>query len=179
MKDYLIYDPETNIGVMTARCHPKEMLEYDPAEEPYIEIDFEITVPDDWEIVDGIAQERVKPITSEMVNVERDKRIAAGVSFDGHLFDFDSASKENITGAGSLAGMAVLSGAVVGDYGWNGGVDFAWLDSSNVAVKMDAQTMFQFSQVAAGHVRDHIFAARTLKDMAIIPQDYKDDSYWP
>jgi hypothetical protein len=122
--------------------------------------------------------------TSQMVNQERDRRIAAGVPFevDGklHVFDFDQMGKDNITGAASLAKFAILAGAKTGDYRWTGGKhDFTWITQDNELVRMDAQTVSALGDVSANWTTRHIYAARTLKDMAPIPQDYADDKYWP
>jgi len=43
---------------------------------------------------------------ADAINVERDRRIAAGFWFDGKRFDFDPDSVANITGAGASAGIA-------------------------------------------------------------------------
>lgn len=117
---------------------------------------------------------------AEKVNAERDRRIAENFRFGGHGFDLDPASKQNITGAGSLAGFAVAQGAAPGDLRWNGGSeDFAWISSANVPVTMDAQTVFAFAAAAAEHVRAHVFAARLIKDAAEPPADFASDAYWP
>lgn len=116
----------------------------------------------------------------DLVNAERDRRIAGNFRFAGQGFDLDPASKQNITGAGSLAGFAIAQGAAPGNLRWNGGdADFAWISSANVPVPMDAQTVFAFSAAAAEHVRAHVFAARALKDAAEIPADFADDTHWP
>jgi len=119
-------------------------------------------------------------VLPEDVNAERDQRIAAGISFNGTLFGSDPRSIQNITGAGSLAGLAVGAGAKAGDLLWMGGTTpFAWIAADNTAVPMDAPTMFAFSQAAFRHVAGITFAARALKDMPTIPQDFRNAKYWP
>lgn len=114
------------------------------------------------------------------VNIERDRRIAAGFSFNGHRFDFDPDSVANITGAGASAGVAVSLGAVVGNLRWaNPDTDFVWLSAAKVSVPMDAPTCFAFSQAAMMHKQAHVFAARALKDAADLPDNWKDDAFWP
>lgn len=114
------------------------------------------------------------------VNQERDRRILSGFSFNGHRFDFDPDSVANITGAGASAGVAVSLGAVVGKLRWaNPDTDFVWLSAANVSVPMDAQTCFAFSQAAMMHKQAHVFAARTLKDAVELPDNWKDDAFWP
>lgn len=180
MKNYLIYDPITKVGVMTMRCHLKQMSEYDPLEEPFIEIGDLVDDPSAWRVEDGEAVPHQKEITADQVNEERDRRITAGFVFNNHTFDFDPASKENITGAGAMAGTAIALGAVTGDLHWHGGADpFEWISADNVKVQLDAHAMFAMSQAAAEHVRAHVFAARFLKDMAVILPDFQEDSHWP
>ncbi|MFT7596617.1 MAG: hypothetical protein ACI8R4_003953 [Paracoccaceae bacterium] len=117
---------------------------------------------------------------SDAINAERDRRIEARFTFRGRRFDFDEASKMRITGAATLAGFAIGAGAQPGDYRWNGGaVGFTWLSRDNVAVPLDAPTMFAMGQAAAEHERAHIFAARAIKDMAPVPDGFADDKYWP
>ncbi|WIY25071.1 DUF4376 domain-containing protein [Parasedimentitalea psychrophila] len=121
-----------------------------------------------------------RPGRRDEVDEERDRRITAGFTFQGHVFDCDAASRQNISGAATLAIGAMASGALAGDLRWHGAADdFAWLSQNNAAVPMDSQTVFAFGAAAAEHVRLHVFAARVVKDMALIPNDYQDDSYWP
>lgn len=118
-------------------------------------------------------------VTSAMINVERDRRIAAGFTFNGKLFDFDAESKQRIAGAATLAGFAVGSGAQAGNYRWHGGAaDFAWIAHDNTLVLMDAQTCFAFGRAAAEHESGAIFKAWALKQLDPIPDDFEDDSYW-
>ena len=119
-------------------------------------------------------------ITNINVNTERDRRIQDNFMFNGVKFDFDSNSKANISGAAQLAFMSVVSGAQAGDLRWHGGdYDFVWLSKDNTPVPMDAQTVINFGKAAANHESTHVFAARALKNMETIPQDYTDDKYWP
>ncbi len=117
---------------------------------------------------------------SDAINAERDRRIAAGFTFQGKRFDFDPDSVANITGAGATAGIAVAMGAVADDLRWvDRRVDFTWLAADNSHVPMDALTCFAFARAAMQHKQAHIFAARALKDMEPVPVDYTDDRYWP
>lgn len=116
---------------------------------------------------------------SMMITRERDRRLNGTFLFDGKEYDFDSQSKARISGAGTLAGFAISSGAQPGDYYWNGGTDpFTWISSDNTKIQMDAQTCFSFAKTAAEFERNLIFKARLLKDMETIPTDYENDSYW-
>ena len=120
-------------------------------------------------------------ITSEMVNSERDRRIALGFMFAGKLFDFDMKAKTNISGAAQMAFMAIVSQPKLAISAmWDGGSSaFTWIANDNSAVEMTAQTVIAFGRTAAGHERAHIIAGRAIKDMAEIPADYTDDKYWP
>ena len=132
--------------------------------------------PDDIAAAEAIEKERM----SILINAERDRRIALGFSYMGHVFQFDDVSKARVTGAATLAGFAVAAGAQANDYRWNGqAVDFTWLSKANSNVLMDAQSMFGMGQAAAEHERLHVFAARALKDATPIPADFTNDSHWP
>jgi len=121
---------------------------------------------------------------SDAINAERDRRIAAGFWFDGKRFDFDRDSVANITGAGASAGIAVAmagkTGVKTGDLRWaDPRVDFSWLAADNSKIPMDARTCFAFARAAMQHKQAHIFAARAIKDMVSIPDNFTDDTYWP
>lgn len=123
---------------------------------------------------------RVPVVTSEMVDAERDRRIDAGVEFQGVMFQSRATDRENIAGAAQLGFMAVVAGAESGDLRWSSpGQDFAWIASDNSLVPMDAQTVVAFGRVAAERKQALIFAGRQLKDMKPIPADYAADKWWP
>ena len=119
-------------------------------------------------------------ITTTQVNTERDRRVYSVFKYNGKYYDCDTDSLSRISGAGSLAGFAVVSGAAVGDYRWHGGdSDFAWIANDNTLVKMDAQTCFGLAQAAANNMSDHVFAANYVKAQVPIPVNYADDYWWP
>lgn len=118
--------------------------------------------------------------TPDAIDAERDRRIAAGFTFAGKLYQSRPEDRENITGAALAALAAQMAGATTGDLRWHGGdSDFAWIAEDNSLTLMDAQTMFALGQTAMAHKQAHIFAARALKDAEVIPGDYQDDAYWP
>ncbi len=120
------------------------------------------------------------PPSRDDVNNERERRIEAGFRFNGLLFDFDSRAKANISGAAQLAFMAVVAGAQPGDLRWADHTsEFGWIASNNNLIMMDAHTTIAFGRAAAAHEKDHIFAARALKDADPIPADFADDKWWP
>lgn len=120
-------------------------------------------------------------LTTEDVDRERDTRMFGSFAFGGRRFDADRDSLQRISGAATLAGLAMGAGAGAGNLYWHGGeLPFAWIAADNGVVEMDAPTCFAFGQTAAAHVTNHIFAARALKDLAPnIPADFADSSYWP
>lgn len=117
---------------------------------------------------------------SAAIDTERDRRIDSGLQFQGVTFQSRATDRENIAGAAQLAFMAVVAGVQPGDLRWsNADADFAWIASDNSLVPMDAQTVVAFGKAAAERKQALIFAARQLKEMASIPANYTDDSWWP
>lgn len=121
------------------------------------------------------------PYISADVDRERDRRLRT-VPFMGHIYDFcdDRGSDINIAGAGSMAIAALMAGAVQGDLRWHGGdSDFAWVAADNAIVTMDAQTVLSFAMTAGRWKSAHIRAARALKDLSAVPDDYASNLRWP
>lgn len=118
--------------------------------------------------------------SAAMVDEERERRLDAGIEFGGRLFQSRAADRENITGAAQLAFIAIVGGAKSGDLRWSDpDQDFIWIAADNSLVPMDAHTVVEFGKVAAGRKQALIYAARALKDKAVIPGDYADDKWWP
>ncbi|WP_137971854.1 DUF4376 domain-containing protein [Pseudomonas sp. F(2018)] len=121
----------------------------------------------------------VKLPTSADVDAERDRRIDAGVEFQGVQYQSRGTDRENIAGAAQLGFMAIVGGAQPGDLRWsNPDQDFAWIASDNSMVLMDAPTVVAFGKVAAVRKQALIYAGRQLKDMESIPSDFTDDKWW-
>ncbi|MBS0258381.1 MAG: DUF4376 domain-containing protein [Proteobacteria bacterium] len=121
-------------------------------------------------------------VTSSMVDLARDIRIASGFGFNGHVYQTRPEDRENIAGAATAAIAAILvNNAQPGDFRWHGGdIDFEWIAADNTTHPLDAQTMFAMGQAAMAHKTAHIWAARALKDMDPIPADYATNpDYWP
>lgn len=132
-------------------------------------------------IASGVAIAPYQPpaLTAEDVTAERDRRMAL-MPFGGKTYQFDAESQGSISGAGTLALAAIISGSQAGDYRWaSPDADFVWLASDNTPTTMDAQTMLAFAQAAASWKREHIYAARVIKDQSPIPADYTADRRWP
>ena len=116
----------------------------------------------------------------DLINAERDRRIAAGFAFEGHSYQFRDQDKARVTGAGALAGFAIAGGAQAGDYLWHGGAEpFTWIAADNAVVQLDARQMFAMASAGAAHESAHVFAAKALKDADPIPSNYADDVHWP
>lgn len=136
----------------------------------------------EWEKIPGnkIAPYTPPPPSSADVDQERDRRTAGGFSFGGFFYQSRPEDRENIAGAATAALAAMVNGAQAGDYRWHGGdTDFVWIAADNTTHALDAQMTFAMGQAAMAHKQDHIFAARTLKNMPAIPADYAEDDYWP
>jgi hypothetical protein len=121
------------------------------------------------------------PAVSEQdVQNERDRRIAAGFVFEDVLFQSRIEDQKRISGAATLALMAIGNGATRGDMRWHGGTnDFEWIAADNSGVAMDAHTVLRFAAAAANWEASHIWAARALKNMTPIPADFAtNDAYW-
>lgn len=105
---------------------------------------------------------------NELVDRETYRRLGLPFMFQGNLFARDPVSLQRITGAGALAGFAILAGKQVGDYYWSDPVvPFGWIAEDNTIVQMDAQTMFAFAKAAADRESFIIFRGRYLKDNPI------------
>jgi len=127
----------------------------------------------------GINISKQNEARKKLVDAERNRRIINSFTFAGKLFDCDPDSRSNINGAVTLASLALGAGSSSKNKRWNGqDVDFTWLAQDNTEMVMDPETVVAFGSAAAEHVRAHIFAARTLKDMSTIPSDLTDDAYW-
>lgn len=120
------------------------------------------------------------PITAADISRERDRRLAADFDFQGVRYQRDPLSVQRIAGAAQLATLALAQGAQPGDLRWHGGAgDFGWIASDDSVTPMDAPTVIDFARAAAGRETALIFAARTLRHMDPIPDDYADDKWWP
>ena len=113
------------------------------------------------------------------INGIRDARISRGFLFQYNMYDSRPEDQKRISGASQLAFMAIVAGAQPTDYLWAGEEPFGWIAQDNSVTLMDAQTVVEFGKTAAEWERKHIFAARELKNMSTVPENYKDDSWWP
>jgi len=118
-------------------------------------------------------------ISAQDVDAERDRRIDAGITFQGKVYQSRAGDRENIAGAAQLAFMAMVAGAQPGDLRWaEEDEDFEWIAEDNSRVPMDAQTVVAFGKTAALRKQALVFAGSNLKKQAPIPVDYTDDKWW-
>ncbi len=122
--------------------------------------------------------EPVKIVTSYMINLERDRRIDAGFTFDGHVFQADDVSLRKINGAATGAIIAKGLGADPTSANWAAdGSEFSWVSADNTIIPMSPDAVLAFGMTALAHVDAHTKSARVLKDT---PQDdYAADAHWP
>jgi hypothetical protein len=135
----------------------------------------------DWIVRDKTEQElqAESETRRSKINGHRDYRIAKGFLFQDKIYDSRPEDQKRISGASQLAFMAIVSGAQPGDYLWASEEPFGWIAQDNTLTLMDAQTVVEFGKTAAEWERAHIFAARDLKNMEPVPENYKDDIWWP
>lgn len=120
-----------------------------------------------------------RKILEELINQERDRRISAGFIWNGNKFQSDADSMSNISGAATSAIAFILSGGDVSSYRWSSSeFDFVWITADNNTVRMNAIDTINFGNAAKEHKAKMIFAARTLKNMESIPEDYEDNKWW-
>ncbi|GGG77464.1 hypothetical protein GCM10011415_27960 [Salipiger pallidus] len=114
------------------------------------------------------------------ITVERDRRISGGFTFEGVEYQTRPEDLENMAGAATSALEAIVNGALPGDLRWDDpNVDFAWIAADNSLTPMDAQTTLAMGKAAKRHKQLHIFTARQMKNLAVLPDDFTDDAHWP
>lgn len=118
--------------------------------------------------------------TAADVDIERDRRIDAGIIFNGVLFDSDNTSRNNANSY-TLTLLTYLFGgsATPGYYYWHGGgTPFSWTTASNSAYVMDAYTMRDFINALNDHFALFTLSATRIKSLPVIPLDYTNDVHW-
>lgn len=131
----------------------------------------------EWEAAQEAAMNR--PGTATEVDNERTRRTAQ-MAFESKVYQTGHPSYDLITTWGASANHAVQGGAAAGDLRWaDPAKDFVWIAADNTEIPMDAQTMAAFANAAMQWDSANILAARALKNMDPIPNDYADDKYWP
>lgn len=118
-----------------------------------------------------------------LIEMERDRRIAAGFEFNGKLFQYRAPPKEdreNITRAVTAATAAMQSGAQAGDFRWlDMSQDFTFTTADNTEMPMDAPMTIMLGEAAYKHNLDHIKAAIHLKKIVPPPANYATHAAWP
>lgn len=114
------------------------------------------------------------------VDTERDRRIAAGFTYAGKLFQARQFDLDNIRSMATAASVKIVQGAQDGDYRWfDPNNDFYWIASDNTTMPMSAPDMVEFAMTAAAWGSKHILAAAALKKLDPIPADFADNQWWP
>jgi len=138
-----------------------------------------VNVGGTWQF-EWIVETKPEDALRREINAERDRRIAAGVNFNGKTFQSDPASIENIGNVATAALSYIVSGGSPDEMYWQSpDVPFAWLAEDNTLMPMTPQMMIEFGNATLAHKSAIIFAARALKDMNPLPVDYTDDKWWP
>ena len=120
-----------------------------------------------------------EPVSADDVARERDRRLELDFEFGGVMYQRDRVSMSRIAGASQLAALAIAQGAQAGDLLWHGGdTPFGWIASDDTVTPMDAQTVIAFGMAAAARETQLVFAARNLRNMDPIPDDFADDKWW-
>lgn len=120
-------------------------------------------------------------ITSDMVDVERDRRMDLGFSYGGKTYQARERDILNIAGKATRATKAIIDGANKGDLQWaTPGENFAWIASDNSLTAMDAWMMVEFGQAADDFVTFMFMRGRAIKDRIIAGEifDFREDSLW-
>lgn len=86
--------------------------------------------------------------------------MGAGFVFNGHTYQIDSASQQQIAAMGSLAAQVLANTPGVAAWPAN----FVWIDTANANVPMAASDMFAFAQATAAYVSGCVVANRAIKD---------------
>jgi hypothetical protein len=116
------------------------------------------------------------------INAERLRRVTAGFMFNDVRYQSDETSQSIIAEYALAAHGAVLNDpeSIVGSLRWfDPDADFEWIAEDNTTHAMDAPTFVEFAEALIAHKSAHIKAARHLKSLEKIPEDYADDKHWP
>jgi hypothetical protein len=129
---------------------------------------FNVHPPSDW--LPPLA-DQVIALCAGVDQICADK-INNGFVYGGHPYQSDPTSISRMQSAASIAVAAIGHGSPVGNLRWaNPNEDFGWIDSNNVVVPMDAQTMISFFGSAIGVGQALIFYARSVKDQLAATTD--------
>ena len=90
----------------------------------------------------------------QLINEVRDQKIAAGVLFDGNMYDSDATSVRRVTGAVILAGNALAAGS---------SFEIQWVTKDNSVVNLDAPKVLALGKALADQETTLVFKANSLK----------------
>ncbi len=151
------FDPETKRVTGFVTCK-RNMLRGD-----FVEVPDGVSMenPQDWIVDNGDLVSDLAPKTAEQVDAERDRRIAAGFTFDGRHYNFDERAARFIER--SLRKES----------------EKGWTDSGGSKVPMSKQKFKEFADYAEDHEDNIAWAAADLKAIDPIPANFADDIHWP
>lgn len=111
----------------------------------------------DWRLHEGALEAHAGAATllrqRQAIDRARDAAIEAGVTFDGHLYDSDQRSRDNLTGA-----VAAFSAGVPVPEG------FTWRTADNQNVPMTLESLRGLAAAMLAHVDAQYRAAWAAKD---------------
>ncbi|WAJ27138.1 DUF4376 domain-containing protein [Antarcticirhabdus aurantiaca] len=121
--------------------------------------------------------------TDADIDAERDRRLRAGITYAGNVFQSDDTSRERIDRSRISAIVAIMNGVQEGDMRWHGlPVDFFWIAANDTRVPMDAQTMVAFGNAVAAREGLLIVAGNDLKQRITAGEviaDIGSNALWP
>jgi len=179
MLKFTLYNPQTGEIALNGMCPNEDCL---PEKPDGFEFIFGVMGnPETQRMVDGkpiAIPDSEKPVTTDAVDAERNRRIGLGFKFGGKTFQVNV---PNITGALASATAASLNGAEDGDLRWSDpNKDFEWIAMDNTYLKMDARTTMTFGQVGLAFNSAMMTAGRAIKNRVLAGEklDIKDDALW-
>lgn len=112
------------------------------------------------------------PISKHQVNAERDRRKYQDISFnvngETHVFQADEKSQRHMS---ETSVWALKSNETFPD-------DFRWILANNSLVYLSASQVNDLWTAVSKRNTQLQLKARILKNMDVIPENYKDDSHW-
>jgi hypothetical protein len=127
----------------------------------------------------GRNRARLRVQRAAVVNAERDRRLAAGVVFEGAAYQLRPEDLRRLAARAVRAAQAVAQGAAPGDYFWHGGREpFTWITADNAQVPLDAFQLLALAEAAEAQESAIVQAARALKDAPELPPDPAADGHW-
>lgn len=110
------------------------------------------------------------PITTDQINAERQRRLLAGMDFNGIYVTGDDTNRANLSDLAFGASLRLGAGDT--------STITTFRDGNNADHKLTPPELLGLWQLAATHVSMLYAKSWELKAMSPIPADFTDDSYW-